>query len=130
MQGMIRPDVVFPAYLSGANLVEAFYAAMPYLSWQTVIIGDPLCSPFEGQTGKAVAIPVVDSRTQLPAFFSTRRIAFLVDGGVPQAAAELLVKGEARLAAGDREGGRARQGSAPCPLPGDEGSCRLRSDWR
>jgi uncharacterized protein (TIGR03790 family) len=107
LDAAIRPQVLFPAYFSGYNLAESFYLAMPYLSWQTVIIGDPLCSPFEGQNGKAVALPVVDSRTQLPAFFSTRRIAFLVDGGVPQAAAELLVKGEARLAAGDREGGRA-----------------------
>src|SRR5205823_7547716 len=41
-----RPNVLFPAYLAGANLAEAFYLAMPYLSWQTVVVGDPLCAPF------------------------------------------------------------------------------------
>jgi tetratricopeptide (TPR) repeat protein len=107
LEAAIRPQVLFPAYFSGFNLAESFYLAMPYLSWQTIVIGDPLCSPFESQNTKPVQFPVLDSRTQLPSFFSERRIAFLTKGGIPQAASEFLVKGEARLAAGDREGGRA-----------------------
>jgi uncharacterized protein (TIGR03790 family) len=107
MDAAVRPQLLFPAYIAGFNLAESFYMSMPYLSWQTVIIGDPLCSPFATQMKKDVQMPVVDSRTQLPAFFSGRRIALLVEGGIPQAAAELLVRGEGRLAAGDREGGRA-----------------------
>ena len=43
LDATVRPQVLFPAYLSGFNLAEAFYAAMPYLGWQTVVIGDPLC---------------------------------------------------------------------------------------
>ena len=39
----VRPDVLFPAYLSGRNLAESFYLALPVLSWQTLILGDPLC---------------------------------------------------------------------------------------
>jgi hypothetical protein len=27
-------------------MAEAYYLAMPYLSWQTIIVGDPLCAPF------------------------------------------------------------------------------------
>lgn len=46
LDATIRPDILFPAYASGRTLAEAFYAAMPYLSWQTIIIGDPLCAPF------------------------------------------------------------------------------------
>ena len=107
LDAAVRPQLLFPTYLAGFNLAESFYLAMPFLSWQTVVIGDPLCSPFEGQTKKEVQLPVTDSRTQLPAFFSGRRIALLVEGGIPQAAAELLVRGEARLATGDREGARA-----------------------
>jgi uncharacterized protein (TIGR03790 family) len=42
----IRPQVLFPAYLAGFNLAESFYLAMPYLSWETIVIGDPLCAPF------------------------------------------------------------------------------------
>lgn len=38
-----RPDLLFPAYLSGRNLAESFYLALPSLSWQSIVIGDPLC---------------------------------------------------------------------------------------
>ena len=39
-----RPDYVLPAYYSGRNLAESFYLALPALSWQNIVIGDPLCS--------------------------------------------------------------------------------------
>ncbi len=38
-----RPDVLFPAYLSGRTLAESFYLAIPAVSWQNIVIGDPLC---------------------------------------------------------------------------------------
>jgi uncharacterized protein (TIGR03790 family) len=38
-----RPDLLIPAYLQGRNLAESFYLALPSLSWQVIIIGDPLC---------------------------------------------------------------------------------------
>jgi uncharacterized protein (TIGR03790 family) len=40
----VRPDYLFPAYYQGRNLAESYYLALPGLSWQGVIIGDPLCS--------------------------------------------------------------------------------------
>lgn len=39
-----RPDILLPAYYSGRNLAESFYLAMPALSWQNIVIGDPLCA--------------------------------------------------------------------------------------
>jgi uncharacterized protein (TIGR03790 family) len=39
-----RPNFLFPAYLSGRNLAESFFLAMPALSWYFIVIGDPLCS--------------------------------------------------------------------------------------
>lgn len=39
-----RPDVLFPAYLAGRNLAESFYLSIPVLSWQNIVVGDPLCS--------------------------------------------------------------------------------------
>lgn len=39
-----RPDAVLPAYYSGRNLAESFYLGIPVLSWQNIVIGDPLCS--------------------------------------------------------------------------------------
>ena len=52
LDATIRPQVLFPVYLGGFNLAESFYAAMPFLSWQTIVVGDPLCAPF-----RAKAIP-------------------------------------------------------------------------
>ncbi|MEQ1884668.1 MAG: TIGR03790 family protein [Bryobacteraceae bacterium] len=39
-----RPDHLLPAYYQGRTLAESFYLALPVLSWQNVILGDPLCS--------------------------------------------------------------------------------------
>jgi uncharacterized protein (TIGR03790 family) len=40
----VRPDYLFPAYYHGRNLAESYYSAMPRLSWQGVVLGDPLCA--------------------------------------------------------------------------------------
>ena len=39
-----RPNFLLPAYFSGRNLAESFYLSIPGLSWQNVVVGDPLCS--------------------------------------------------------------------------------------
>ena len=39
-----RPDILLPAYFSGRNLAESYYLSIPALSWQNVVIGDPLCA--------------------------------------------------------------------------------------
>ena len=42
--GCARPDYVLPAYYEGRNLAESFYLGIAYLSWQGIVLGDPLCS--------------------------------------------------------------------------------------
>jgi uncharacterized protein (TIGR03790 family) len=44
LTGCVRPDYLLPAYYQGRNLAESYYLALPYLSWQGVVLGDPLCS--------------------------------------------------------------------------------------
>jgi len=44
LAGCVRPDYLFPSYYAGHNLAESFYIAMPFLSWQGIVLGDPLCS--------------------------------------------------------------------------------------
>jgi uncharacterized protein (TIGR03790 family) len=39
-----RPNLLLPAYYSGRNLAESYYLSIRGLSWQNVVIGDPLCS--------------------------------------------------------------------------------------
>ena len=43
LAGCARPDYLLPAYARGRNLGESFYLSLPYLSWQSVVAGDPLC---------------------------------------------------------------------------------------
>ncbi len=38
-----RPEELFPAYLSGRNLAESYYLAIPGISWMNIVLGDPLC---------------------------------------------------------------------------------------
>jgi uncharacterized protein (TIGR03790 family) len=38
-----RPQYLFPAYFSGRNLAESYYLSIPGLSWQNIVVGDPLC---------------------------------------------------------------------------------------
>src|SRR6266545_4919884 len=76
LDATIRPEILFPAYASGRNLAEAFYAAMPYLSWQTIIVGDPLCAPFpHAALSREDADPPIDPATELPAHFAARQLA-------------------------------------------------------
>jgi uncharacterized protein (TIGR03790 family) len=42
--GCARPDYVLPAYFEGRNLAESFYLGLPFVSWQGIVFGDPLCS--------------------------------------------------------------------------------------
>jgi uncharacterized protein (TIGR03790 family) len=43
LQATPRPQYLFRAYLNGRTLAESYYLAMPVLSWQNIVIGDPLC---------------------------------------------------------------------------------------
>jgi uncharacterized protein (TIGR03790 family) len=44
LAGCARPDYLLPAYYRGRNLAESYYVSLPWLSWQGVVLGDPLCS--------------------------------------------------------------------------------------
>ena len=113
--GTIRPQLLFPAYVSGFNLVASFYLAMPYLSWQTVVVGDPLCAPFSGARLTADLLdPGVDPVTELPRHFSERRLdiirgttrSTLAVLPINPDALKLLLRAEARTAREDDDGVR------------------------
>ena len=104
----IRPEILFPAYVAGFNLAESFYLAMPHLSWQTVVVGDPLCTPFgRRRTTVADAAPPIDAETELPQFFSARRLAILAGFDVKPEIAKLMLKANARLLRADLAGARS-----------------------
>jgi uncharacterized protein (TIGR03790 family) len=104
LDGAVRPDILFPAYVSGLNLAEAFYRAIPSLSWQTVVLGDPLCAPFRTSGVPAAELdPLLDPETDLPVLFSERRLRTL-EPRAALAVRKLIVRSETRRAKGDLNG--------------------------
>lgn len=112
LESTIRPDILFPAYLSGFNLAESYYLAMPYLSWQTVIVGDPLCAPFRTTSlGTEQIDKGIDEETELPAYFGPRRFHTISVAAYQQArihpdTTRLLIRAEVRVARRDLAGAR------------------------
>jgi uncharacterized protein (TIGR03790 family) len=105
LDATIRPDVLFPAYLAGFTLAESFYLAMPNLSWQTVIIGDPLAAPFPRKTLAPAEIDAgIDPATELPLWFAARALNAAVTTPGTKDVAPLLLRARSRLARGDATG--------------------------
>lgn len=106
LDATIRPQILFPAYVKGFNLAEAFYLSMPYLSWQTIVVGDPLCVPFPRQTLTPDQIAKdIDPDTGLPALYSDRRIVLLTSSGVNVQAVKFTLKAENSFTRGDDAAG-------------------------
>jgi tetratricopeptide (TPR) repeat protein len=75
---------------------------MPSVSWQTVVIGDPLCAPFGPRTVPMTELnPAVDSSTELPGFFGPRRVGALAAMGAKKEATAWLAQSDVRLAKKD-----------------------------
>lgn len=112
LESTIRPNILFPAYLSGFNLIESYYLAMPYLSWQTIVVGDPLCAPFRSRNLSSTEIDNgIDPETELPTFFSALRLPLasvtaFQQSGVRPDLVKLILMAESRLARGNRDGAR------------------------
>ena len=107
--GAVRPEILFPAYLAGFNLVEAFYLATPALSWQTVVVGDPLCRPVgTAALSREQLEEPIDAATEHPGLFSKRRRAVneAANRDVPAAALAASLRAQALLARGDRGGAK------------------------
>jgi Flp pilus assembly protein TadD len=99
LDATIRPQILFPAYLAGFNLVESFYLAMPYLSWQTMVIGDPLCSITSRPPLPPADLDAGMNRdVRLPAIFADRRLKLLTKPGLNREAIVLMVRAQSELA--------------------------------
>jgi uncharacterized protein (TIGR03790 family) len=106
---IVRPDILFPAYVAGFNLAEAFYMAMPHLSRRGVVIGDPLCAPFRRKVlSRADIEPPYDPVMELPADFARRRLASLRReyAHVPEGALMLSIRANAYGQRGDSQTGQ------------------------
>jgi len=88
----LRPDLLLEQLAAGATLGDAAYYATPVLSWQGVIIGDPLYRPFkvslQTQLENVVALPA-----SLAGHVFARQAAVLDRLGMHEEARALLRRG-------------------------------------
>jgi uncharacterized protein (TIGR03790 family) len=105
VEGLVRPQILFPAYLSGRSLGEAFSLATRHLGWRMVVYGDPLCRPFAPEPEPVTFAR--DERSGLTKPFHDRVLA-LAARNAPRAKPEGLaiqVAARARMQQGDRARG-------------------------
>jgi len=48
LNGISSPTLNISHYYAGYTLAESFYAGSPYLGWEGLVVGDPLCAPYYG----------------------------------------------------------------------------------
>lgn len=102
LDAAIRPDILFPGYLAGLTLAEAFYRAMPSLSWQTVVLGDPLCVVAPRKLpAETTDVTALDPATQLPTLFAQRRLEVLSTTPATREALVAMLRAEALAARGE-----------------------------
>jgi uncharacterized protein (TIGR03790 family) len=119
IRGAVRPDILFPAYFAGFTLAEAFYLATPVLSWQTVLVGDPLTAPFATRRLTSDIEEAVDPATGLPGLFSRRRVAVVAAANrdAPQNAVTAVVRAGHLLDIDDTAGARRAFAEAVAAAP-------------
>ena len=87
-----RPDLLFRALTQGDDLVDAAYFALPVLSWQCVLIGDPLYRPF--RVPLAEELSHLDSLAPDLAGYAVLRQAHLLEAEGKKATALALLQKE------------------------------------
>jgi tetratricopeptide (TPR) repeat protein len=110
LNGTVRPQILFPAYVAGFNLIESYYLALPHLGWEAIVIGDPLCSPFARKALTRSDIEdSLDDATDLPALFGKRRLAIAIaqSPGIAEKAVALTLRANAAAMRGDLSAFRA-----------------------
>jgi tetratricopeptide (TPR) repeat protein len=72
---------------------------MPAIGWQGIVLGDPLCAPFQQTPLQRAEIDKgLDPATELPAIFAERRLARLSETGLNLEGLRILLRADARLA--------------------------------
>src|SRR5712691_1994014 len=84
-----------PSTTAVACMTPAYAKKLTDTSWQTVVVGDPLCAPFGRKPlAREQLEDVSDAVTGLPGLFAKRRLAVLLAANreIPEAAGPLVVR--------------------------------------
>jgi uncharacterized protein (TIGR03790 family) len=49
LQAVASPSILFDRYVQGWTLAESFYAASRFVGWEDIVLGDPLCRPYQAK---------------------------------------------------------------------------------
>jgi Tfp pilus assembly protein PilF len=111
LQSAVRPETLFAAYLAGFNLAESYYLALPHLSWQTVIVGDPLCRIGTRTPLAAEDLdPALNPDIEAPIWFAARQArhaAQTAGSGLPERAVTMVLLAGNLALQGNDAGARA-----------------------
>ena len=47
LQAVASPSILWDRYTHGWTLAESFYAASRFVGWEDIVLGDPLCRPYQ-----------------------------------------------------------------------------------
>ncbi len=47
LQAIASPTILMERYTAGYSMAESFYAASHFVGWEDVVVGDPLCTPYD-----------------------------------------------------------------------------------
>lgn len=125
VEGLVRPQILFPAYVSGRSLGEAFALATRHVGWRTVVFGDPLCRPFGPEPEQPTYAR--DEQSGLTKPFHDRLVE-LAARTAPRATPESLavqVAAHARIRQGERDKGLGLLRDHVAANPGDVASFQL-----
>ena len=86
------------------NLAESFYLAMPNVSWQTIVVGDPLCARSGRPPGRPRSTRV-SIRTRACRSGSPRDEWRLSRRGLNPVGVKAFLKAQVLLTRGDQPGG-------------------------
>lgn len=105
LDGAFRPATLHDAWLRGYTLAESFYLALPYLSWQGVVFGDPWARATDARPEGADRLtdPAVGAEAIVG------RMADVIRQGQPdidEVAGRLMARAELSIARGDAGGAR------------------------
>lgn len=99
LDGTVRPATLHEAWARGYTLAESFYLAMPYLSWQGVVFGDPLARAVEtGPEGHEV---LTDPAAGQGAFTDRMAAVYRREPDLDQEASRLMARANLSIARGD-----------------------------
>lgn len=104
LDGAFRPATLAEAWARGYTLAESYYLALPYLSWQGVVFGDPLAratDPVHGSPPANTEGPLVT--------FLTRAASVLQEGHPELDATSARLMAEANLSIEKGKGEAARR---------------------